>query len=66
MLYLGLTYFAFSVILFAVMRDRKVSWPEYENKEMNLFALIMDIREEREEENKSQFPKKKLDKKAKV
>ena len=48
------------------MRDKKVSWPEYENKEMNLFALIMDIREEREEENKSQFPKKKLDKKAKV
>ena len=32
------------------MRDRKVSWPEYENKEANLFALIMDIRKEREEE----------------
>ena len=66
MLYLSLTYFGFCAILYAVMRDRKVSWPEYENKEMNLFALIMDIREEREEENKSQFPKKKLDKKAKV
>ena len=31
------------------MRDIKVSWPEYENKEANLFALIMDIRKEREE-----------------
>ena len=61
-----MTYLAFCGIIIAVMRDRKVSWPEYENKETNLFALIMDIRGEREEENKSQFPKKKLDKKAKV
>ena len=26
---------------------REISWPEYENKEANLFALIMDSRKER-------------------
>jgi|TARA_Y100000296_G_scaffold7128_1_gene8526 hypothetical protein len=39
------------------MRDRKVSWPEYQNKEANLFALIMDIREEREEEKEKIYEK---------